>query len=155
MRPVFIQTEYVDFEGRIIPDLGELNEITALTGPGIFSTSWFTGINRHHFTFKDIGVIDEDTWFMGSGDAEIVGALAVVGIFGNRVHVKPAGPARQRFIDANVKEIKVVGTGVHAGFEPPVVYSGEDPITVGLDGDAVEGEEYETLRMIRIKRGPK
>ena len=136
MRPVFVQAEYVDG----VPDLGTL----VVKGPGPdYYVMWETGTARHDYTFRELpNQIDGATWFFGSGSANIVGALASAGVRGARVEINPATPRRQRFIAAGAREIRVVDTGEHVGFAPPVVFAGHNPISVGLDGRDVEGEEY-------------
>jgi len=143
-RPVLLGVELVtvtDEDGRTrqVPDIGvKLRRHFRRTGPGIYTASW----GAHALTVQRIGRIAGTLWFVGTGTRRAIAVLKAAGV--QVLHAKDLTAAqRTAAIARGVHAIRRRSDGAVVGIRPPVVFAGQDPIAVGMDGAAVEGEEYE------------
>jgi hypothetical protein len=133
-RPVVIGVENV---ADIIAGLPE-DAVIVRTGPGIHTLSW----REHALTVRDTGIIaGGKRWFYGSGSKLILVGLAHLGA-DIRLVSDLTTAQRDQLRAAGIRAIRRVSDGAIVGLMPPVVFAGEQPISVGLDGQLEDGEQY-------------
>jgi hypothetical protein len=142
-RPVLIGVELIDVTAkdgtvRRVPDIGAgIRERFVETGPGIYTAS----VGEHSLTVAQIGRFAGQLWFFGSGSPKILAALAHLGASVKLV----AGltkAQRDAILALGFKPIRRKSDNAIVGILPPVVFAGQDPVSVGLDGQYDENEEY-------------
>ena len=145
-RPVLIGVEIIqvtDKDGatRMVPDIGAgVREHFQRTGPDMFTATW----GEHALTVARVGRVGGKIWFIGSGSRRILQGLAHLGASVKLVaDLTPA--QRDAIIAKGFKPIRRVGDGALMGILPPVVFAGQSPISVGLDGEYEDGEDYEVI----------
>jgi len=142
-RPVVIGVELVtvtdeDGNTRRVPDIGEgIREHFVKTGPDTYTASW----GEHALTIHRIGRLAGKLWFIGSGSRRILVGLVHLGADIKLVRDLTRAQ-RDAVLARGFKAIRRVRDSAIVGIHPPVVFAGDDPIAVGLDGQLEEGEEY-------------
>jgi len=141
-RPVVIGVELIEITDehgtRTVPDIGEgVREYFVKTGPGIFTASW----DGHALTVFKIGRLAGKLWFIGSGSKQILIALAHLGA-DIKLVADLTVAQRDAILALGFKPIRRSSDNAVVGIHPPVVFAGQSPISVGLDGQFEEGEEY-------------
>jgi hypothetical protein len=95
----------------------------------------------YHLTAYKLGTVGGTLYFLGTGDPAILVGLSHLG-----AAVKLAKnlntTVRDQILATGIRAIRRVSDNAIVGIAPPVVFAGDDPLTVGLDGEFDPGEEY-------------
>ena len=95
----------------------------------------------YHLTMYRVGKLLGQLVFACVGDEKIMTGLAHLG-----ASVKPAekttSAERAALVGLGVRLIRRRSDDAIVGVAPRVVFAGDNPIKIGLDGDWEEGEEY-------------
>lgn len=112
------------------------HEITKLDA-NHFVVRW----DDHDLALYKLGRLGGLLYFLGVGDKAILAGLAHLG-----AKVKLArtlsSTVRDQILATGIKPIRRVSDNAIVGIHPPVTFAGDVPISVGLDGELEEGEEY-------------
>ncbi len=122
---------------RKVPDIGEFREHFRRTGHKTYTAS----IGKHSLTVRKVSRVGGVLWFVGSCNRKLFRRLKRQGVNIKRVS-KLTAVQKTALRARGVRVIRRRSNGAVVGILPPVVMAGENPISVGLDGAEVEGEEY-------------
>ena len=142
-RPVLLGVELIEVTGedgvtRLVPDIGEaLRDAFHKTAPKTHTASW----GEHALTVYSIGLFSGKRWFFGDGTRKIFVKLAHLGM--NIKLLADLTPVqRDAILAKGFRPIRRVSDNAIVGILPPVVIAGDEPISVGIDGQFDEDEEY-------------
>lgn len=112
-----------------LPDLQLPAGVDVVRDGPRFTVEW----NGHRLTGVHLGLVNGTRYFLATGDREILAGLSHLGASVRLVRSLP--PVTQTALRAKgVRVIRRVSDGVVIGIHPEVVWAGESPIAVGLDG---------------------
>ena len=136
-RPVLIGVEIVDGA----PDIGAgWRERFTKCGP----RQWSVSKGGHSLTVTKLARVNGTLWFFGSGSKDILTALSHLGAKIKLVS-DLTNPQKQTIRALGVKAVRRESDQSIVALLPPVVYAGQNPLAVALDGNMDPDETYTVI----------